>query len=181
MKLINKLKSDYIYFMLYAILGWIYEVVLEVFIYRWGFTNRGVLFGPYCPVYGIGALLFLFFIYPLIRNKSLGKKIIMIPVVFMLSMLIATTVELVTSYLCEIVMGSWPWQTYASYPYNFQARIALSPSIRFGIGGVIFLYLCQPFFEFIVQRWSKKTLNSVFWTVLFFFVLDIFIFFIQKL
>ena len=56
--------------MLYAILGWIYEVVLEVFIYKWGFSNRGVLFGPYCPVYGVGALLFLFFIYPMIRNKS---------------------------------------------------------------------------------------------------------------
>ena len=70
MNFINKLKPYYLYFMLYAILGWIYEVVLEVFIYKWGFSNRGVLFGPYCPVYGVGALLFLFFIYPMIRNKS---------------------------------------------------------------------------------------------------------------
>ena len=44
-------------------------------------------------------------------------------------------------------MGSWPWQTYANYKINFQARIALSPSIRFGIGGVAFLYILQPLFE----------------------------------
>jgi len=47
MNFINKLKPFYLYFMLYAILGWIYEVVLEVlgwmyevvleeFIYKWG-------------------------------------------------------------------------------------------------------------------------------------------------
>lgn len=181
MKILNKLKPYYIYFMLYAIFGWIYEVVLEVFIYKWGFTNRGVLFGPYCPVYGVGALLFIFLIYPLIKNKSFKQKVFFIPIVFLLTMLVATTVELLTSYLCEFIMGSWPWQTYADYRYNFQARIALSPSIRFGIGGVIFLYLLQPLFEFIIKRWSKKTLNSVFWTVLFLFLLDIVLFLLEKI
>jgi len=105
----------------------------------------------------------------------------MIPVVFLLTMGIATVVELIASYLCEFIMGSWPWQTYADYHYNFQARIALSPSIRFGIGGVIFLYICQPLFERMIQKCSKKTLNSIFYPVLFFFLLDIIIFIIQKL
>ena len=52
--------SEYVlYFWVYAVIGWIYEVVLETFIYRWGFRNRGVLFGPWLPVYGFGAVLFL--------------------------------------------------------------------------------------------------------------------------
>ncbi len=29
-----------IYFMLYAMIGWLYEVFLEVVVYKWGFTNR---------------------------------------------------------------------------------------------------------------------------------------------
>ena len=63
MKIIDKMKKYFIYFMLYAIFGWLYEVFLEVVIYRWGFSNRGVLFGPYCPVYGFGAItLFLQYI-----------------------------------------------------------------------------------------------------------------------
>ena len=43
------LQRYFLYFLLYSVLGWIYEVFLEVVVYRWGFTNRGVLFGPYCP------------------------------------------------------------------------------------------------------------------------------------
>lgn len=181
MKLLEKLKPYYLYFMMYAIFGWIYEVVLEVFIYKWGFTNRGVLFGPYCPVYGVGALLFIFLIYPLIKRKPLKTKIIMVPVVFLLCMLVATTVELITSYLCEMVMGSWPWQTYADYKYNFQARIALSPSIRFGIGGVLFLYFLQPIFEIIVKKMGPKKVNIIFWTVLTIFLIDIAFLVVEKI
>ena len=54
-----------------------------------------------------------------------------------------TAIELGTSYALEWITGSWPWQTYVDYDINFQARIALSPSIRFGIGGVFFLYCFQ--------------------------------------
>ena len=101
--------------MMYAVFGWCYEVFLEVAVYRWGFTNRGVLFGPYCPVYGVGALAFLFTIYPMIKEKDLKERLKYIPLVFLGCMTIATAIELVTSYLCELVMGSWPWQTYADY------------------------------------------------------------------
>ncbi len=171
--MVNNLKKYYLIFMLYAVIGWIYEVFLEVVVYRWGFTNRGVLFGPYCPVYGVGALLFIFLIYPLIKNKSWKRKVIMIPVIFILCALLATLVELITSYLCEAFLGSWPWQTYADYKYNFQARIALSPSIRFGIGGVVFLYLLEPLFEKLVDKLSNKKLSIIFGTVLTIFIIDI--------
>lgn len=136
-----------IFFFLYSVIGWIYEVFLEVVVYRWGFTNRGVLFGPYCPVYGFGALAFILIVYPLIRNRQYRDRLRWIPVVFLLCMLIATAIELGTSYALEAATGSWPWQTYADYKYNFQARVALSPSIRFGLGGVLFLYVLQPLFE----------------------------------
>lgn len=151
--------SEYfLYFFAYSAVGWCYEVFLETVVYRWGFSNRGVLFGPYCPVYGFGMLLFLFMIYRLIKNKPMQKRLLMIPVVIVGCALIATAVELLTSYICEFFTGSWPWQTYADYSINFQARIALSPSIRFGLGGALFLYLVQPLFEHCVRRLGKHRL-----------------------
>ena len=150
-----------IFFTFYSVIGWCYEVFLEVVVYRWGFTNRGVLFGPYTPVYGFGALAFLLLVYPIIHNKKGGKKLAFLPVVFLLCMLIATAIELGTSYILEAIMGSWPWQTYADYAINFQARIALSPSIRFGLGGVLFLYVLQPIFEKICEKLGPKRTRSL--------------------
>ena len=171
--MLEKIQKYYLYFMMYAVVGWIYEVFLEVVIYQWGFSNRGVLFGPYCPVYGFGALAFIFIIGKKLENKDLKKKICMIPLVFLGCMIIATLIELVASYLCEWVLGSWPWQTYVDYKYNFQGRIALNPSLRFGLGGVLFLYVFQPFFEKIIGMLGKKWLNIVFYIVGGLFVLDI--------
>ena len=155
----NKFESIYnyiIYFMLYAIIGWIYEVLLEFFMWHHGFVNRGTFFGPWLPVYGFGALLFIFTIYPLIKDKPLKKKLLLIPVVFLGCAFAATLLELITSYLCEWTIGYVPW-TYEEYSITYQNRISLIPSIRFGIGGVLFLYLVQPLYEKICQKLDNKT------------------------
>lgn len=156
---IEAVRNYYLYFVLYSVIGWCYEVFLEVFIYRWGFTNRGVLWGPYCPVYGFGMLIFLFTIYRLVKDKPIKRKLIYIPVVFLGCAVVATVVELIASYICEAIFGSWPWQTYAEYSINFQARIALSPSIRFGLGGVLLLYVIQPLLERICAKINDRILN----------------------
>lgn len=154
---LRKLSEYTIAFLVYAMFGWIYEVVLEVFIYRWGFSNRGVLYGPWLPVYGFGAVVFLLLWYRLIKGKPLKRKLLMLPVIFLATMLTATIIELGTSYILEFLTGAWPWQTYADYKWNFQARIALSPSIRFGIGGVLFLYIIQPILDKFLHKLSDKS------------------------
>lgn len=169
----SKISKYIIYFALYAFVGWLYEVFLEVVVYHWGFSNRGVLFGPYLPVYGVGALAFLLLVYPVIRKKEYKKRLLWIPVVFLLCMLIATAIELVTSYALEAIIGSWPWQTYADYKINFQARIALSPSVRFGLGGVLFLYVLQPLFEKLTGKLSEKALTTVSAVLVIIFALDL--------
>lgn len=168
----SKIQNLIVYFSLYSIIGWCYEVFLEVVVYRWGFSNRGVLFGPYTPVYGFGALAFILLVYPIIRGKDLKKRLMLLPAVFLLCMLIATAIELGTSYALEAITGSWPWQTYADYAINFQARIALSPSIRFGLGGVLFLYVLQPLFEKFCEKLGEKGVRYLAFTFLLIFVLD---------
>lgn len=149
-------------FMMYAVLGWCYEVILETFIYRWGFSNRGVLFGPYCPVYGVGALSFLGSMGWLMKKKDKKWLNIIKPVlIFIGCMAVATVIELIASYILEAATGAWPWQTYERYKYNFQARIALSTSLRFGLGGTIFMYLVQPFFNWILSKPGRRALNMI--------------------
>ena len=146
-------------FWMYAVLGWCYEVFLETVVYRWGFHNRGNMFGPYCPIYGVGALLFLLCFGWLMKKKDVKWLNIVKPLlIFLGCMAVATLVELAATYILEATTGSWPWQTYARYKYNFQARIALSTSVRFGLGGMLFMYVVQPLFDWLLCK--AETQNS---------------------
>lgn len=172
-KKFDKVKAYFLYFLMYSIIGWVYEVFLEVVIYQWGFTNRGVLFGPWCPVYGVGALAFLLCFNKLMKKrKQLWLQIIKPVLIFVGCMAVATAIELATSYILEALIGSWPWQTYADYAINFEGRIALSPSVRFGLGGLLFLYILQPLFELIVRKLPARTRNIVFIVMLVAFLAD---------
>lgn len=143
----KKWQAMYLYFVIYSVIGWLYEVFLEVVVYRWGFSNRGFLFGPYLPVYGIGAIVILLCLQPLQKKKiSLGRWNMTPFLVFLGIVFLTTAIELVTSYILEWQTGGWLWD-YTRFSYNFEGRIALNPSIRFGIGGMFFLYLIQPFLE----------------------------------
>lgn len=155
------IEKYFLYFIMYAMIGWIYEVFLEVVVYRWGFSNRGVLFGPWLPVYGIGALIFVISLRKLKERKIYAGKINITPVlVFLGIVIIATVIELIASYIMELTRGGWMWD-YDRFVFNFQGRIALNPSIRFGIGGMIFMYILQPLFEKMTGRLSDKALNII--------------------
>ena len=111
-------------------------------------------------------------------NKALN--IVKPLIIFVGCMAVATLIELVTSYILEAVTGSWPWQTYADYKYNFQARIALSTSLRFGLGGTLFMYIVQPCYDLILAKPSRKAINIIALTVLIIVIVDcIYTFFIK--
>ena len=159
---LQTIEKLFLYFLMAAIIGWCYEVFLEVVVYRWGFQNRGVLFGPYCPVYGVGMLAFLLCFGKFAKMQLSWRVRWARPILIFLGCgAAATLIELAVSYLLEWTTGSWPWQTYADYAINFQARVALSPSVRFGIGGVLFLYLLRPLFAKITGLMSEKVLHVV--------------------
>lgn len=169
----SSLQAYFLYFIWYAVIGWLYEVFLETVIYRWGFTNRGVLFGPWCPIYGVGALVFLLCFRRLMDRVGPSWFRWARPVLLFLGcMAVATAIELFASYLLEWTTGAWPWQTYADYAVNFQGRVALSPSIRFGLGGVVFLYVLQPLFERMVGRLPDRTRGICSMAVLAAFLFD---------
>ncbi len=153
---------SFLYFFAYSVLGWCYEVFLETVIYGWPFSNRGFLWGPYCPVYGFGALLLLATLGRLKEKKiSCGKINVMPVLVAVLAGLIATVVELITSYLMEYTTGGWLWD-YTPYALHFEGRIALHPSVRFAIGGAILLYGVQKLWEKLLLPLSQKQLAGLF-------------------
>ena len=67
-KIVKFIRDNYITFTVYAVIGWIYEVTWLLVMGR-GFENRGVLFGPYLPIYGFGMLILLLILKKYKSNK----------------------------------------------------------------------------------------------------------------
>ena len=150
----RKAEEYFFYFMLYSVIGWIYEVFLEVVVYRWGFSNRGALFGPYCIIYGVGALILIFSLSGLKKQRiTVGKLNITPLLVFLGIVVITTVVELIGSYIMEAATGEWMWD-YRRFAFNFQGRICLGASLGWGVFTVALFYVLHPFVEWIVSLYS---------------------------
>ena len=146
------------YFIICAMIGWLYEVFFQVVIWQDGFSNRGVLFGPWLPVYGFGAMLIISIFGRFVTGKSLKTKLLLIPVMFVGVFLLTSAVELLTSYLCEWTIGYQPWD-YTMFKYTLDHRVALVTSTVFGVGGLFFLYILKPLVDKLVGKFNEKTLN----------------------
>lgn len=74
-KVVNFIAENYIIFCVYALIGWIYEVSL-ILIRDHHFVNRGVLFGPFLPIYGFGILILLLCLKKFMQHKHLANNYI---------------------------------------------------------------------------------------------------------
>lgn len=143
-----KITDILFYFICFSMVGWIYEVALYL-IDDHIFVNRGVLFGPWLPVYGCGGLI-IYFLFNKLKKKPVKIWDINIrPVlIYIYIVLISTIVELSATYIMDLMKSDWRklWD-YSNMFMNFQGRIALKTSLKFGIVGIIGVYLVIPLIE----------------------------------
>ena len=58
----------------------------------------------------------------------------------------------------ELIVGDWLWD-YSNYFCNFEGRIALWSSIKFGLGGLIIIYIIEPAIYFCIQKVNERFIN----------------------
>lgn len=69
-KFLEKFSDYYIIFCVYALIGWLYEVLWMWFVVPpKHFINRGVLLGPFLPIYGFGALILFVLLHKFMKKK----------------------------------------------------------------------------------------------------------------
>ena len=122
----------FLWFLLYAFIGWVYESVLvSVSERRW--VNRGFLNGPLCPIYGCGAVLAIVLLHDFTNPIE----------IFLISSFGASILEYITSWGMEKLFHA-RWWDYSHYRFNIQGRICLLGAIVFGFGGVLIIDVVQP-------------------------------------
>lgn len=130
------------FFFLCSIAGFLWEVAI-FFVKDGGFTNRGFLYGPWLPVYGVGGVLFY-----LLLSRSAKKHPL---ITFVLSLLIGTGLELLIGWFLDSVWDLRYWD-YRGYPLNYNGYICLWSALGFGIAGVLWVCVLSGFFA---RLWEK--------------------------
>lgn len=152
----------FIYFFLYAIIGWMCEVVY-CSIPEKKFINRGFLNGPYCPIYGVGALIIITFLMPYVSDPIL---------VFFIGVILTSTLEYVTSWGMEKLFHA-KWWDYSDHRFNINGRVCLLNSVLFGILCVILMYLVHPFVNNLVDSFSSFWIQIIATVAAIFFLSDL--------
>ncbi len=124
------------YFLIYSFIGWILESVLKTILEK-KFVNSGFLYGPFCPIYGIGAI---------IMYLGLGEFKESPILVFILGFLILSIWEYIVGWGLEKVFNTKYWD-YSQNKFNIKGRVCLLNSLIWGILGIIFTYIVHPFIE----------------------------------
>jgi len=104
-KFLEKFSDCYIIFLVYALIGWLYEVFLMWFVFEpHKFVNRGVLFGPFLPIYGFGVLFLLFFLHKFMKKRhTLENPIyLIISIITLVSFIYITIIEYTTPKIYRV-------------------------------------------------------------------------------
>ncbi|MDD2959612.1 MAG: hypothetical protein PHR92_14015 [Lachnospiraceae bacterium] len=125
-------------FFVFSFLGWCTEVTLK-YIQFHRFINRGFLIGPYCPIYGTGAVLVTIAVGGISNfESSYGMT-------FVISFFVCGAIEYIASYYMEKKYHA-RWWDYSQKPMNLNGRIWIGNLILFGIGGTVIVKIMDPFF-----------------------------------
>ena len=117
------------WFLTYSMMGWLVESIYMSFCNH-KITNRGFAKGPFCPIYGFGALTVFFVLRPYSDNSIL---------LFFLGSFLATTLEFLTALVMKRIFGEI-WWDYHEKPFNYRGIICLESSIAW-VFYTLFLFM----------------------------------------
>ena len=147
-----------------GVIGFIYEEICG-FINEGHFFKRGTTFGPWIPIYGVGALLILALTVK-IRKKPLP--------VFLIAAFASGLLELVSGYVFDrfFHMRLWDYSNVILNWGHVNGYICVRSVLTWGIFGMLLMYGVLPLAEKVQMR-HPKAFNIVTIALFGLFVLDI--------
>jgi len=155
------LLSEFLLFLTYSFIGWVCEVIY-CSVPSKKFINRGFLRGPYCPIYGFGAIAVINILTPFSEKPIL---------VYVLAVIITSLLEYVTGYLLERVYHL-KWWDYSNYKFNIHGKVVLHNSLIFGALSLIAIYFLNPILLNTISKLPLRVLHVISLVLLSVFLID---------
>lgn len=138
----------YSYMLLFTICsfaGWVFESAFAV-VKTGKWERRGFLYGPVCPIYGVGVVSIV------LAAKAIGRIAGMEydwQQVFFVSFFGSMVLEYATSWAMEKLFHAY-WWDYSNMPLNINGRTCVPAACLFGAGGIFALYAVYPAWQDVV-------------------------------
>ena len=141
---------DYLFlsFMLYSFCGWLFETTVVSLWESGHFLNRGSLLGPYCPVYGGGAVL------GIVMAHHIPHPVVQ----FFASAVLCIVCEYICASVLEDGFGVKLWD-YSGMPFNYKGRVCLLGFMFFGIATTVISRFIEPIVVSFLDKVDGKIIT----------------------
>ena len=143
-KIIQKL---FWYFILFSILGLIIETLFCYLTTGVIESRKGLIWGPFCPVYGVGAIILIISLNK-VEKRNYFK-------LFLYGFLIGSVVEYLLSYGLEAIYGTRFWD-YGYTGKDLNGRICMLYSWFWGILAIILMKVIKPKTDNFIKKIPNK-------------------------
>ncbi len=135
---------NYIFlFFMFSGIGWAIESTYRS-LGEMKIINSGFLYGPLCPIYGTGCLVFDLCLVPL--SEPIGKRLW---IVLLLGIVLADTVEYATSWIMEKLFHA-RWWDYTGKFLNLHGRICFRHSCYWALFAFLYVYFIAPMYRLLL-------------------------------
>lgn len=149
------------FYFIYSFIGWCGEVCAAV-IKKKKFINRGFVSGPFCPIYGAGAVAFAVFLPELKGNPFF---------LFLGGMILASFIEFATGALLEKLFHK-KWWDYSGIRFNFEGYICIRYSLLWGGFALLLTYVATPALSILTGMIPGLAGAVILWLLAAFLALD---------
>lgn len=132
-------------FFFISIMAWILELSYS-YIINDNLHSPGVLFGPWCPIYGITSLMLIVVIDE--KEKRIHN--------FFKIFFVAMAIEYFSSFVSEKVFNRIIWD-YSKFIFNINGRVCIQMSLIFALLGFLFIYHINPFMKKVYKKMGSET------------------------
>ena len=134
------------YFLFYSFAGFIIETIFGILTKGVWESRKSFLYGPFCGIYGVGAIVMILFFNRLSKDKNS---------LFFGGIIIGSITEYMISYLGEMLLGV-KWWDYSGRAFNVNGRICLLFSIFWGILAIYLIGHLNPKIDKILDYIDSK-------------------------
>ncbi len=137
-------------FTFYSLLGWVTETVFKS-IRDKRFVNSGFLSGPFCPVYGLGAVIIIKSVEMLDRSLIIVNPLTVLIVKVLIAIVLTSLLEYVTGMVLEGLFNC-KWWDYSDEFLNIKGRVCLKYSIFWGAMAYFLIELIHPIYSEVINE-----------------------------